>query len=259
MSPLQELEFREPRKNRNVVLVSAMYREPPLRMHRLLKSCRPWFDKMIVALQDPLNSELAMATEYADIVLQHEASGFCESSYADLLELARDYGEYVFSIDGDELAEPSLLASLDELVSTDMRVRAFGGARILKRTTFGIPFGSEMVVLPGVTEANLRLYRADYVRPAYPHSRIEGPPEDIDPPLIEVGALREHRTVREYVIDQVRYAEKHPDSEATTRELLNRTFRYLCSYLEPAIVMLEYRGASETAYQMVRDAYQSLA
>lgn len=223
--------------------VGAYHGEGPVRLDRLFRQVRPWVGTMVIALQAPTEQEVAVASTYANVVLIHPKLGFCEASFWDIENTLRTQYEnvrWVFSMDGDELADQQLLASLSTMANfADIRWgKDRTGWRILKRTTLGLSDGT---VVPGITEANLRFYDVACTRPPKPHAWIEG--IDREPEVWNLGAIREHRTMEEYLNDQTRYASLDGDAVPITRALLNRTFRHLRQFLSEAAVHEEFYKA----------------
>lgn len=213
----------------HIALVGAYHHEKK-RLPAILSSTRPWFKYRILAFQGPEPEDLKIIDEQLgafDIPIIQPVLGMAEGSIAAILDHARAIPEieWVFFLDGDELVEPLLLANLGTAVANPV-AQSSKGVRIIKRSDFVLDDGT---VLPGLTELNLRLYHKSCTRPAQIHSWVEGIVGD---PLVwPIGAVREVRSLREYLTDQLRYVSMDASRAHITSELISKTYRHLSSYI----------------------------
>lgn len=247
IAELEESPAPDPERLAHLAFVGAYHGEGTARLDRLFRQVRPWAGLMIVALQGATEDEHDVACMYADVVIEQDTLGFCEASFPAIEEALARYPEatWAFSMDGDELADAHLLASLS--LATDPSQVA-DSWRIWKRTTLQLQNGD---VIPGLTEANLRLYRTYCTRPPKPHAWVEGVRHE--PSIWPLGAIREHRTMREYITDQMRYASLDTGITATTATLLNKTYAHLRQFLDVPGALAEFRNVANDAYDIVKE------
>lgn len=224
----------------NVAFMGAYYGEGPERLDQLFRSVRGWFSDLIVALQEPTQQERAVANKWCDVVLLHDKRGLGEASWPELLEAVRARKlRWVFVLDGDELADPSLLASLAKLVDYDPAERS-RGVRMPVRSTIGLSDGT---VLPAPTELNLRMFYSTCSRKPNPHSWIDG---IIGDPVLwaHAGAIRQHRLLDAYLSDQLRYSKMTSYGTRETRKLLTETFSLVASVLGTEAALVEFAASA---------------
>jgi hypothetical protein len=186
-----------------------------------------------------------------DVLIQQPKLGFGEASFPEIMKNVRELDgdiRWVFYMDGDELAETSLLETM-QLAVDHPEAELSKGVRLIKRSNMILNDGT---VLPGLSEINLRIWQLDCERPPKPHSWIEG--INGDPFFWPVGAVRETRNLREYIHDQVSYIDADPLAEATTRDLFKQTFAQLVSFLGYDGAMQEFFSAGNVrALDILKD------
>ena len=236
----------------NVAFIGAFHNEGE-RLLRLLRQTQPWFKHRVIALQGPEDLEIENVSKLLryndDTLILQDKLGFGEASFPEIMRTVRNAYprvEWVFYMDGDELAEPSLLACMTYAI-LDPEAAASKGIQLLKRSNIVLPDGS---VLPGIAEKNLRIWKVDCERPPKPHAWIEG---IIGDPLFwPVGAIRETRNLAEYLRDQISYVKVDPGATDITKGLLKETYEHLQQFLPASEVSNLFRGINEEAWEMVK-------
>lgn len=132
------------------------------RLERLLRSMRPWFERIVVCVQESPDGTAAVAERYADLVIRDRHWGHCEPSMATLL--AKVETPWVFIVSDDEMPSEGLLHSFQDLADTLIARRANGAWFHFRSTIDGFDFTSEQ-------HEHLRLFEPSLGWPKTLHSR----------------------------------------------------------------------------------------
>lgn len=227
MSPVGQEYASRPERQEDVAFIGVFHGEGPARLERLYRSVRPWFATMVVALQGPTDTELELTSAWADVVIEHPTMGYCEWSFNAVYAAVRERGiGWTFNLDGDELADPTLLGSLGNLIRNPGVMRA-GGARFYRRNVFTDWDGQQF---PSFSEETGRLLRSEATREPLVHSHSRG--TKTRPPLSEVGSIWQFRHVDEFLTDHQRYLSiqgAEGETDTVTREYLTAWYRSMRS------------------------------
>lgn len=222
----------------DIAFIGVFHGEGVQRLERLYRSVRPWFPKMIIALQGPTGAELVLTKRWADVVIEHPTMGYCEWSFNDVYQAARDEKVgWTFNLDGDELADPDLLSSLGGLVKNPGIIQA-GGARFYRRNVF---IGWDGQPFPSFVEETIRLLTAEAVREPVLHGHSRG--TKLRPPLKEIGSIWQFRSFSDFLADHQRYlhiakSSGDPASVSITNEYLVAGYRSMLTVHSPEYVRL---------------------
>lgn len=93
----------------NTTLVMVVRNEMP-RLEQLLVDLKPWFEEIVIGVQDSTDDTLAVAQRYATMVVTDQARGFGDATYP-LVQRAVTR-RWAFRLDGDERPTEDLLISL---------------------------------------------------------------------------------------------------------------------------------------------------
>lgn len=162
------------------------------RLKPLLKHLRPFFDTIVVGVQQSEDATQAIAELYADKVVTDRHHGYGDATYGPLV-LPLVETEWSFKVDCDEKPTVELLESLGDAL-------AYADDRGLD--ALWIPFRS--AVDGGEyneQHAHMRLFRTRLGWPASLHSR---PPTD-NAELWDHGYIRHDRSLDEMMQDYLRY------------------------------------------------------
>lgn len=216
-------EVPVPEPSGQIAFIGVFHGEGPERLEPLLWQAHQWFGGVFVSLQGGTDDERAVCEDMGVTLLESPTMGFSEATYQDVMNAAHRAGfAWVFNLDGDELADPTLLASLPWAIQ-DPNVMQANAARVPRRNTFEIPPSAYSLhgrmIVPGFNESNARLHRSDLTRPRVVHSDLLGT-RTKPHPWHDFGAIRQHRTVDEYVRDQLRFREIAVDKTFATGRLV---------------------------------------
>lgn len=162
------------------------------RLKPLLKHLRPYFETIVVGVQQSEDATDAIAELYADVVVRDRHRGFGDATYGPLV-LPKVTSEWSFKVDCDEWPSVDLLRTLGAAVEDAERQRLDG---------MWIPFrswvdGSEYTEQHG----HLRLFRTRLGWPDTLHSR----PMTENTGYWPNGHIRHERTLDEMMQDYLRY------------------------------------------------------
>lgn len=180
------------------------------RLERLLHYVRPWFTRLVVAVQESPDDTLAVAREYADVVVEDAWHGHGDASIGKAL--AQVDRKWSFVISDDEWPTPDLLGSFQGLVDS---LGGHQGAWFHFRSWIdGIEFTSEQ-------DWHLRFFETWIGWPGALHSR---PTTDRTLHWRPVpGAVVEHRrSLDEMVRDYLRYIEREGPGASEQMRAHNR-------------------------------------
>ena len=164
------------------------------RLGPLLQRVRPYFDQLIVGVQQSDDQTLAIARQWADVVVEDEHRGFGDATFGPrLLPLVQS--KWTFKLDADEWPSNELLTSLSN---------ATWCAEQEGYDAIWIPFRSAVEGQAyNVDHSHLRLFLTYLDWPPYLHSR----PKSTKDLLWTTGSIRHDRTLDEMVRDYLRYLE----------------------------------------------------
>jgi len=162
------------------------------RLKKLLKHLRPYFERIVVGVQQSPDATLAVAEMYADTVVRDIHHGYGDATYGPLI-LPAVHTEWSFKVDADEWPSDDLLASLGD---------ATKAAHVNSWDAMYIEFKSS--VDGGEYEEqhfHMRLFRTVLGWPSTMHSR---PPTE-NAERWHVGHIRHDRTLDEMISDYLNY------------------------------------------------------
>jgi len=178
-----------------IALMSIVHGEGPQRLQTLLQWVRPWFAHVILGMQGPTDEEYAIAQSFDCVIVEDEVHGFPAPTFDKVMREVRAYGsEWAFWVSGDELPDQTLMASLPMAIARPEITRALG-ARVPIRNTWELSTGQ---ILPGWNEINERLLYKTISFPPRMHAHALGT-RTRPPAWTEYGAIRQHRTVSEFL------------------------------------------------------------
>lgn len=231
---VQGIWWPNPEPTEDIAAIGVFYNEGPVRLERWFRNMRPWFSQILVVLQQPTDEETELAEAWCDVVLIRPKLGFMEPSLNELAELCGARGiPWMFKMDGDELADQCLLASLPYAIEDPGILHSRAG-RIPIRNTFQLTDGT---VIPGWNEINERLLDTSLrISPVVPHATFKA--RDVPAFWSDYGAIRQHRdSISEYVKGQLGFY-----------ELSNAAGRvHTLAILEPVYTLLERLLGKERA------------
>jgi hypothetical protein len=181
------IPFPNPRPYEHITFTCVAWNEAH-RLPQLLQLVRPVFQTLAVAVQESSDDTLAIAREYADVVVEDEHRGYGDATFGPKL-LPAVQTPWVLKLDADEIPSDELLASLSSATWA-----AADGAWIPFRSAVeGIEYEEQ--------HCHLRLFRTKHGWPPYLHSR---PPIEHGV-LWHTGFIRHDRSLRELLVDYLRY------------------------------------------------------
>lgn len=191
----------EPKIQTGIAFMTICWAEGPMRLERLLRSVEPWFATRIVVLQDATPPERAVAERFATRVIDDKHHGYPEPSY----DLARNAAieekcGWLFWVSGDETVDTELLASLKSFARKWPVLKAGAAEFLVSNTIETRDYG----VLPAFYQVGERLLSTRLTMPSRVHGHAQGTKER-PPRFIDNGFVRQHRTVKEFMIDHARY------------------------------------------------------
>lgn len=236
------------RQSEEIAFVGVYYNEGVSRLNNLFRLVRPWFKHMVIALQSPTADELNVTKSWTDEIIIHPKFGFCEASFSDVFNRVRELkAGWIFNLDGDELADQTLLASLSFAIN-DKDIQESDGARVPRRNTLQLSTGN---VIPSLNESQARLLRSSCNRPAVPHADFTGTRKR-PAAWHAYGAIRQHRTLEEFIKDQMSYfksEDANPYSTIVSADYLASTYEYLVRYLGEKQAKYEYRAIGQVGIE----------
>jgi len=169
------------------------------RLDRLLAKVRPFFRDICVAVQRSDDSSLAVANEWADVVVEDEHRGYGDATFGPRL-LPSVRTPWVLKLDADEWPSDGLLSSLSNATwYADHLARTRGLWIPFRSSVDGIEYAEQ--------HSHLRLFHTVVGWPDTLHSR---PPINDgvlwEPHGVDVH-IRHDRTLDELVRDYLRYLE----------------------------------------------------
>lgn len=166
------------------------------RLEPLLKKVRPYFEQIVVGVQESSDATLEIAKAWADRVVEDAHQGFGDATFGPLV-LPRVRTTWALKLDADEFPSDDLLSSLSNATWYAENVARTKGVWIPFRSSVdGIEYEER--------HAHLRLFHAAAGWPAMLHST---PPID-DGVLWGTGHIRHDRSLDELVRDYMRYLSK---------------------------------------------------
>lgn len=165
------------------------------RAEKLLKKVRPYFESLVVGVQESPDDTLAVASKYADVVVQDGHHGYGDATYGPLV-LPRVRTWWAFKLDADEWPSDDLLGSLSNAT--------YYADHVKHTQAVWIPFRSSVDGIEYEEQhSHLRLFHQSAGWPASLHSR---PPIE-DGILWSKGHIRHDRSLDEMVRDYLSYLE----------------------------------------------------
>lgn len=166
------------------------------RLPALLTYVRPWFERIVVGVQESSDATLEIAEARADLVVKDLHHGYGDATFGPKL-LPEVRTPWTLKVDADEWPSEDLLDSLSNATWwADHHVRTRG---------VWIPFRSSVEGQEYAEQhAHLRLFHTKAGWPAALHSR----PPIQDGILWQTGHIRHDRTLDELVQDYLRYLGK---------------------------------------------------
>lgn len=174
------------------------------RLDRLLAKVRAVFTNIYVGVQKSDDASLAVAREWANVVVEDEHRGYGDATFGPRL-LPKVRTPWVLKLDADEWPSDDLLSSLSNAT--------WYADHVARTTGVWIPFRSSVDGLEYEEQhSHLRLFHAAVGWPGLLHSR----PPIHDGILWQNGYIRHDRSLDELVLDYLRYLKIGKDNPQWT-------------------------------------------
>ena len=162
------------------------------RLKKLLEWVRPFFDTMVVGVQESKDDTLAVAREWADIVVTDEHRGFGDATFGPKI-LPEVRTTWTFKVDADEWPSEMLMVRLTELTWKAGTAGTKGVWIPFRSSVEGVEYDEQ--------HTHLRLFHTSEGWPAKLHSR---PPIE-DGITATWGHIRHDRSLDEMMLDYLNY------------------------------------------------------
>lgn len=175
------------------VTFAGVYWKEAARLPKLFKLVRPWFQHIVVGVQDSPDNTLEICRQNADVVVEDRHHGFAEPTFNKIL--AKVQTPWVFIISGDEQPSIDLLDSFQEMMEAWVRnpkIDAFWFK--FKSSIDGFDFTSEQ-------DGHVRMFRSNLAWPTTMHSG-PSPQNAITWPI---GHINHDRSLDEMIRDYLNY------------------------------------------------------
>jgi hypothetical protein len=180
------------------VTFAGVYWQEAERLPKLLRYVRPWFESIVVGVQESEDGTLAIARELADVVVEDVHHGYAEPTFAEVLRAIRT--PWTMVVSGDETPSEPLLDSLGDMVTASEQSTnpPIDGFRIKFRSSIdGIDFTGEQ-------DGHVRVFKTRCQWPKTMHSEPRTEKNSVWP----VGHIDHDRSLDEMMRDYLSYYER---------------------------------------------------